>query len=85
MKIKKYEVKTFFLTDEKRFILNPPLNKQTNQIRLDEKGYSEYKSGKGILYEKISRPIPKYSQGIMVAAGLSKNNFCYWNNEFLFI
>ena len=70
---KKIRGQNIFFTDEKRFILNPPLNKQTNQIRLDEKGYSEYKSGKGILYEKISRPIPKYSQGIMVAAGLSKN------------
>ena len=47
---KKIRGQNIFFTDEKRFILNPPLNKQTNQIRLDEKGYSEYKSGKGILY-----------------------------------
>ena len=70
---KKIQGKNIFFTDEKRFILNPPLNKQTNQIRVDEEGYKEYKSGKGKLYEKISRPIPKYSQGIMVAAGLSNN------------
>ena len=57
---KKIQGKNIFFTDEKRFILNPPLNKQTNQIRVDDKGYEEYKSGKGIFYEKISRPISKY-------------------------
>lgn len=67
--IKKIKGKDIFFTDEKRFILNPPLNKQTNQIRLDEKGYMEYKSGKGKLYEKISNPVQKFSQGIMVAGG----------------
>ena len=67
---KKIKGKNIFFTDEKRFILNPPLNKQTNQIRVDEKGYDEFKSGKGKLYEKIAKPIPKFQQGIMVAAGL---------------
>ena len=71
--MKKIKGKDIFFTDEKRFILNPPLNKQTNQIRLDEKGYAEYKSGKGKLYEKISKPVPKFSQGIMVAGGLCYN------------
>lgn len=65
--------KNIFFTDEKRFILTPLLNNQTNQIRLDNKGYNEYKSGKGKLFEKISRPIPKFQNGIMVAAGLSYN------------
>ena len=66
IKEKKIEGKDIFFTDEKRFILNPPLNRQTNQIRVDEKGYKEYKSGKGHLFEKISKPVPKFSQGIMV-------------------
>ena len=70
IKEKKIEGKDIFFTDEKRFILNPPLNRQTNQIRVDEKGYKEYKSGKGHLFEKISKPVPKFSQGIMVAGGL---------------
>ena len=70
IKEKKIEGKDIFFTDEKRFILNPPLNKQTNQIRVDEKGYKEFKSGKGKLFEKISKPLPKFSQGIMVAGGL---------------
>ena len=44
--------KDIFFTEEKRFIMNPPLNKWTNQIRLDNKGFEEYKSGYGKLYEK---------------------------------
>lgn len=64
--------KNIFFTDEKRFILNPPINKQTNQIRLDSNGYKEYQSGQGELFEKIARPIKKFPQGIMVAAGLSR-------------
>lgn len=64
--------KDIFFTDEKRFILNPPINKQTNQIRLDSNGYKEYQSGQGELFEKIAKPIPKFPQGIMVAAGLSR-------------
>ena len=59
-----------FFTDEKRFVLNPPLNKQTNQIRLDSQGYEEYQSGQRELFENISKPIPKFPKGIMVAAGL---------------
>ena len=49
-----------FFTDEKRFILNPPLNRQTNQIRMDKIGLSSYKRGKGKIYEKVSRPMPKF-------------------------
>ena len=33
----------------------------------------EYKSGKGKLYEKISKLVPKFSQGIMIAGGLCYN------------
>ena len=68
---KKISGRNIFFTDEKRFILNPPLNRQTNQIRLDEKGLFEYKNGKGELYERIAKPLPKFQKGFMVAAGLS--------------
>ena len=68
---KKISGRNIFFTDEKRFILNPPLNRQTNQIRVDEKGLIEFKSGKGELYEKIAKPLPKFQKGIMVAGGLS--------------
>jgi len=61
-----------FFTDEKRFILNPPLNSQTNQIRLNSKGFKEYQSGEGKLYEKICKPVQKFPQGVMVAGGLSR-------------
>ena len=63
--------RNIFFTDEKRFILNPPLNRQTNQIRLDQKDFDEFKSGKGSLFEKIARPMPKYPRGIMVSGGVS--------------
>lgn len=65
--------KDIFFTDEKRFILNSTLNRQTNQIHLDSKGYNEYKSGEGKLYEKICKPIEKFPKDIMVAGGLSRN------------
>jgi len=67
---KKIEGKNIFFTDEKRFILNLPLNFQTNQIRVDKKGFKEYKSGKGILYEKIIQTDTKILQRIIVARGL---------------
>ena len=63
--------RNIFFTDEKRFILNPPLNRQTNQIRLENESFNEYKSGKGEIFEKIARPMPKYPKGIMVSAGIS--------------
>ena len=52
--------------------MNPPLNSQTNQIRLNSKGFKEYKSGEGKLFEKICKPVPKFPQGVMVAGGLSR-------------
>ena len=52
IKSKNIAGKDIFFTDEKRFILNPPLNKQTNQIRLNEEGYKEYQSGEGNLFKK---------------------------------
>ena len=36
--------------DEKRFILNIPLN---NKIRLNEEGKDEYKNEKGKIFKKI--------------------------------
>ena len=68
---KKISGRQIFFTDEKRFILNPPLNRQTNQIRLDQKGFEEFRSGKGELFEKIAKPTPKFPKGLMVVAGLS--------------
>ena len=73
IKEEKISGRDIFFTDEKRFILNPPLNPQTNQVRLNSKGLKEYKSGEGKLYEKICRPVEKFPKGIMVAAGLSRN------------
>ena len=49
------------------------MNKQTNQIRLDKSGYAEYKSGKGTLFEKIAKPLPKFPKSVMVAGGVSFN------------
>ena len=63
--------RNIFFTDEKRFILNPPLNRQINQIRSDKKSFNEFKSGKGYFYKKIARPMPKYPRGIMVSGGVS--------------
>jgi len=63
--------KSIFFTDEKRFVLNSPLNKQTNQIRMDKKGMNEYKSEKGEFFEKIAHPQAKFPKSIMVAAGIS--------------
>lgn len=65
--------KSIFFTDEKRFILNPPLNRQTNQIRLNNEGESQYRNKKGKIYEMVAKPQPKFSKGIMVAGGLSYN------------
>jgi len=65
--------RNIYFTDEERFILNPPLNKTTNQIRLDNKGLEEYNSGKGKLFEKIANPVPKFPKGFMVTDGISYN------------
>lgn len=69
---KKISGKNIFFTDEKRFLLNPPLNRQTNQIRTDEKSFKEFKSGKGPIFEKISRPIPKFPNGNYLENSLTK-------------
>ena len=65
--------KEIFFTDEKKFVLNCPLNKQTNQIRLDKSGYAEYKSGEGTLFETIAKPLPKFPKSVMMARGVSFN------------
>ena len=59
-----------FFTDEKKFLLHTPLNKQTNQMRLDEEGQKQLKEQKGEIFEKIAKPMPKFSSGVMVAGGL---------------
>ena len=38
---------------------------------MDNQGQKEFKTGKGYLYEKNARPLPKFMKGIMVAGGLS--------------
>ena len=43
-----------FFTNEKRFLLDIPLNRQTNQIRLSEEGKKECYNRKGKIYEKVS-------------------------------
>ena len=43
IKDNKINGKSIFFTDEKRFILNSPLNRQTNQIRLDNEGVTNTK------------------------------------------
>lgn len=60
-----------FFTDEKRFLIDIPLNRQTNQIRLSKEGKKECYEEKGKIFEKVSKPLPKFSKGIMVAAGMS--------------
>ena len=65
--------KSIFFTDEKRFILNSPLNRQTNQIRLDNEGVNQYKIKKGKIFEKVAMPQPKFSKGIMVGGGICFN------------
>ena len=65
--------RNIYFTEEKWFILNPPLNKTTSQIRLDNKGLEEYNSGKGKLFEKIANPVPKYPKGFIVANDISYN------------
>ena len=39
----------------KRFILNSPLNRETNQIKIDKVGKEEFKSEKGKFVEKVFR------------------------------
>ena len=73
IKEKNLSGKDIFFTDEKRFILNPALNKQTNQIRLNAEGFKEYQKEEGKIFEKVNKPLQKYPKGIMVAAGLSRN------------
>jgi transposase len=60
-----------FFTDESRFLLSSPLNPITNQIRFSEEDTKKLKEGDPDIYEKLHRPLPKYSQGFMVAGGIS--------------
>jgi transposase len=71
-------------TDEKRFLLNAPLNKQNNQIRLSKESVRKFKRGCEIIDAKINRQFPKFSSSFMVAGGVSyygpgKLIFCVGN------
>ena len=71
IKEKNIKGQDIFFTDEKRFLLDIQLNRQTNQIRLSKEGKKECIEEKGKIFEKVSKPLPKFSKGIMVAGGIS--------------
>ena len=52
-------------------LLDTNLNSQLNQIRLCKKSYDKLRAGDEEIQNKLFHPIPKYSTGFMVAAGLS--------------
>jgi transposase len=58
-------------TDEKIFRLHQEVNTQINKIRLSKKFRKRLRKGDPEVLEKVRRPMPKYSPGVMVAAGLS--------------
>lgn len=60
-----------FFTDESRFLLDTPLNKQTNQFRLPKEDQILLREGNPEIESKIAREIPKFSTGFMVAGGIS--------------
>ena len=62
-----------FFTDECRFLLDTPLNPQTNQIRFNKEDLKKLKAGNNDFYEKLAIPQPKYTTGFMVAGGMSAN------------
>lgn len=76
--------KDIFFTDEKIFCLQKPLNKQTNQIRLSKKFKGKFRKGDNELHKFMSRELPKFPLGFMVAAGISVHGpgqliFCIGN------
>ena len=75
-----------FFTDEKRFYLDAPYNPKSNQIRFSKKNLKKLNQGNQEMYEKLNRPLPKYSSSFMIAAGLSafgpgKLIFCVGNMD----
>ena len=60
-----------FFTDEKYFHLHTPLNPQSNQIRFTKKNLKKLKRGDPAIVEKLRKPMPKYSEKFMLAAGVS--------------
>ena len=62
-----------FFTDEKRFTLEIKPNPQVNQIRLTKKWYKKMMAGDEKIYEKVHKPLPKFSDSFMVAGGISRN------------
>ena len=90
VKENKVKGQDIFFTDESRFLLDTPLNPQTNQIRFNQVDLLRLKSGDPVIYEKINQPLPKFTSGFMVAGGISKyglsklifcvgtmNTYCY--------
>ncbi len=71
VKDNKVKGKDIFFTDESRFLLDTPLNSQTNQIRFNKEDEKKLKSGDTKIYEKVNKPMPKYTSGFMVAGGMS--------------
>ena len=63
--------KDIFFTDESRFLLDTPLNPQTNQIRFNKEDQKKLKLGDTEIFEKVNKPVPKYTSGFMVAGGMS--------------
>ena len=61
-----------FFTDECRFLLDTPVNPQTNQIRFNKMDLIRLKNGDNVIYEKLNVPQPKYTIGFMVAGGISE-------------
>ena len=68
---KKIKGEDIFFTDESRFLLDTPLNPQTNQMRFTKEETQRYRDGDATLFEKLHKPIPKYTTGFMVAGGIS--------------
>jgi hypothetical protein len=58
-------------TDEKIFRLHVQLNPQLNKMRLTKTDKEKYRKGDPKMVEKIKKPLPKFSPGVMVAAGVS--------------
>jgi transposase len=60
-----------FFTDESIFNVCIPINKATNVIRLSKSSVKKLKRGDEEVISKVCREEKKYSEGFMVAAGLS--------------
>jgi len=86
-KVKGVEI---FFTDEKRFLLDQPLNKQIDKIRMNKEKKHQLKYGTDDKREEVEklmyRQKDKFPSGFMVAAGLSARGpgkliFCLGNMD----